>query len=134
MKFVRLASGILLASALCMGSSLAVADTAASDAAGNGAQSCPYAQFFGSHMGMQGLGQGAGAFFTDANGDGICDNIGAGIGAFFRGGKGMGIAKTGTPQGFVDANGDGVCDNMGQGLHAGQQYRGGQGKGKGAAQ
>ena len=42
-------------------------------------------------------GQGGGAGgdrYADANGDGICDNIG-------------------TCPGFVDADGDGVCDNLG---------------------
>ena len=41
-----------------------------------------------------GQGSGAGgAQYVDANGDGMCDNIG-------------------TRPGFVDADGDGVCDNL----------------------
>ena len=68
--------------------------------------------------------------YVDANGDGICDNIGARIG---RRGKGYAAGKQGKGKGFrrglrdgkgsinragvakpnyVDANGDGICDNF----------------------
>ena len=56
--------------------------------------------------------------FVDADGDGVCDNLGTGRG---QGGQG---------QNFVDADGDGVCDRygMGQGRRGagnGQGFRGG---------
>jgi hypothetical protein len=68
--------------------------------------------------------------YVDANGDGICDNIGARIG---RRGKGYGAGSQARGKGFrrglrdgkgpinragaakpnyVDANGDGICDNF----------------------
>ena len=74
--------------------------------------------------------------YVDANGDGICDNIGARIG---RRGKGYGAGNQGRGKGFcrgkgfrrglrdgkgpinragvakpnyMDANGDGICDNF----------------------
>ena len=57
--------------------------------------------------------------YTDANGDGVCDNCGTGLGH-----HGNGVN-------YVDANGDGVCDNYGTGAqtqnghHDGQGYHGG---------
>ena len=53
-------------------------------------------------------GPGCGRWFTDADGDGICDNAGAMCA-------------------FVDADGDGVCDNLGsgQGRGSGYGFRGG---------
>jgi len=64
--------------------------------------------------------------FVDADGDGVCDNAGAGArpqdgtgnsyGAGARGtvqaGNGRGNGTPGSA--FVDADGDGACDNMGQ--------------------
>ncbi len=44
-----------------------------------------------------GCGKGNGAF-VDANGDGLCDNVGSGCGNGYY---------------FVDADGDGICDNYG---------------------
>lgn len=41
--------------------------------------------------------------YVDADGDGVCDNVGRGIGACL---------------GYVDADGDGVCDNVGAGTNA----------------
>jgi len=66
--------------------------------------------------------------YVDENGDGICDNSGAGIGRRGRGagnqargrgfrrglrdGKGP-INRAGTAKpNYVDANGDGICDNF----------------------
>ena len=57
--------------------------------------------------------------YTDANGDGVCDNCGTGLGHCANGAN------------FVDANGDGVCDNYGTSAqtqnchHDGQGYHGG---------
>lgn len=45
--------------------------------------------------------------FVDADGDGICDNRGAGLGCW-----------------YVDADGDGVCDNYGPGRRAGRGCHG----------
>ena len=56
-----------------------------------------------------------GQYFVDADGDGICDNLGTGKG---QGGPGKG-------QYFVDADGDGICDNLGTG-----KGQGGPGKGE----
>ena len=65
-----------------------------------------------------------GANFVDADGDGVCDNAGAGVGAMngqrsAMHGQGMrGAAMRGTGAGngvngaFVDANGDGQCDTF----------------------
>jgi hypothetical protein len=58
-------------------------------------------------------GRGNGAGFVDEDGDGVCDNCGAGQGQ----GRGNGA-------GFVDEDGDGVCDNYGVGQQ-GQGRRGG---------
>ncbi len=53
------------------------------------------------------MGSGSGGFFIDANGDGICDNVG------FRMGSGFGGF-------FIDANGDGICDNVGSRMGSGR--------------
>ena len=45
--------------------------------------------------------------FVDADGDGICDNRGAGLDCW-----------------YVDADGDGVCDNYGPGRRAGRGCHG----------
>ena len=58
--------------------------------------------------GMFAIGAGRGANFTDADGDGICDNIGANCR-------------------FTDADGDGVCDVCGQNTAAGS-WCGGRGQ------
>lgn len=55
---------------------------------------------------------GSGGFYTDANGDDICDNYASG-----NGGGGN----------YTDANGDGICDNYASG--AGPCYGGGNGYG-----
>ena len=46
--------------------------------------------------------------YTDADGDGVCDNRGTGLGV-----------------NYVDANGDGVCDNLGTSCHNRQSWGGG---------
>ena len=73
--------------------------------------------------------------YVDANGDGICDNIGTRVAkAGHRRGKGYGAGNQARGKGFrrglrdgkgpinragaakpnyVDANGDGICDNLG---------------------
>ncbi|MCL2339459.1 MAG: hypothetical protein FWC59_00970 [Actinomycetia bacterium] len=48
--------------------------------------------------------------FVDADGDGICDNLGSGSGQNFVDANGDGICDN-----FVDADGDGICDNLGSG-------------------
>jgi|JI10StandDraft_1071094.scaffolds.fasta_scaffold615123_2 hypothetical protein len=65
-----------------------------------------------------------GANFVDADGDGVCDNAGAGVGAMNgqrsamrgQGMRGTGLQGTGVGNGtngtFVDANGDGQCDTF----------------------
>ena len=73
-----------------------------------------------------GQGGGAdGARYADANGDGICDNIGErpgfvdtdgdgacdNLGDCGRGHGGCGCGGRGAE--FVDGNGDGICDNIG---------------------
>ena len=64
---------------------------------------------------------GSGGFYTDANGDDICDNYASGNG----GGN------------YTDANGDGICDNYASGAgpcygggngYGGNGYRGGRGR------
>ena len=57
-----------------------------------------------------------GAGFADTDGDGVCDNCGAEqCGAGFTDADGDGVCdKCGTVQcqtGYVDQNGDGLCDN-----------------------
>ena len=64
--------------------------------------------------------------YTDANGDGICDNYGTGCGSFADA-DGDGIcdyhgAGCGS---FADADGDGICDNYGTGLGSHHGGRGG---------
>ena len=80
-------------------------------------------------------GQGQCTNFVDADGDGVCDNLGQnvpprdGTGSQFGAGQ-QGQAGLGTEQGsngaFVDADGDGICDNLGQNVPArdgtGSQY------------
>lgn len=74
-------------------------------------------------------GAGQCANFVDADGDGVCDNLGQnmpprdGTGSQYGAGSsqygaGQGQAAVGTGAGggssFVDADNDGVCDNLGQ--------------------
>lgn len=61
---------------------------------------------------------GQGRRYTDANGDGVCDNLTyrtqSTACARFVDSNGDGICDScGTGYGFVDANGDGICDNQG---------------------
>ena len=56
-------------------------------------------------MGVTGALVALGRGYVDADGDGVCDNAGAGCGLY-----GMG-------RGYVDADGDGVCDNAGYGAY-----------------
>ena len=58
--------------------------------------------------GPQSDGTCSGDNFVDADGDGVCDNMGSG---------------TGTGTNYADADGDGVCDNMGSGTGTGNQSR-----------
>lgn len=58
----------------------------------------------GYHHGYSHTWYGCGRYYVDANGDGICDNHGAG--GYCQSGYGCG-------QYYVDANGDGICDNCG---------------------
>jgi rubredoxin len=52
--------------------------------------------------------------FTDANGDGICDNCGNGT--KFTDANGDGICDScGSRANYADADGDGICDNRGNG-------------------
>ena len=75
------------------------------------------------------VGAGQCANFVDANGDGVCDNLGQnvpprdGTGSQYgadssQNGAGQGQTAVGTGVGgngtFVDADDDGVCDNLGQ--------------------
>ena len=60
-------------------------------------------------------GFGRSEAFVDADGDGVCDNLGTG--------QRLGDS-------FVDADGDGVCDNLGTGMGGGM--RGGAGGGRNA--
>lgn len=64
-----------------------------------------------------------GTAFVDADGDGICDNCGTY--------HWCGMAGAGFGGNFVDADGDGVCDNYGsgQGYGYGRGTRGGRGNG-----
>ena len=59
-----------------------------------------------------GTGQGLGANFVDENGDGVCDYLGAGqplgLRPMVNGSQGTRMGG----MGFVDANGDGVCDYL----------------------
>jgi hypothetical protein len=67
-------------------------------------------------------GPGQCANFVDADGDGVCDNLGQNVpprdGAGSQYGAGQGQVNAGTGLGgngtFVDDDGDGVCDNLGQ--------------------
>ena len=82
--------------------------------------------------------------YTDANGDGVCDNCGTGLGHCANGANfvdangdgvcdscGTGLGHCANGVNYVDANGDGVCDNCGTGAqmqnghHDGQGYHGG---------
>ena len=91
--------------------------------------------------------------FTDADGDGVCDNTpargawGQGRGRGMTGGQGQGRGvcpnfadadKDGVCDTFVDADGDGVCDSapancpQGRGQGRGRGMTGGRGQGRGA--
>lgn len=59
-------------------------------------------------------GPGYGRYYVDADGDGVCDNIGTGVGG-----------------NFVDADGDGICDNYQSGQCWGRGYGRGYGRGNG---
>lgn len=73
--------------------------------------------------GGPGNGGAGGGYFIDADGDGVCDNFGTQAG----GGSGNGGAGGGY---FTDADGDGVCDNFGtQGGGSGHGYGGNHGNG-----
>ena len=55
--------------------------------------------------------------YTDADGDGVCDNYGTGCGGYVDA-NGDGVCDNcGAARGwrYVDADGDGVCDNYGTG-------------------
>lgn len=78
-------------------------------------------------------GYGQGAYFTDANGDGICDYAGANC-PYYADADGDGICDNygnGYGRYFVDADGDGICDNYangacpGRGMGRGCGFRGG---------
>ena len=61
--------------------------------------------------------------FTDADGDGICDNRGTneGAGKGDRNGNGCGGGS------YIDVDGDGVCDNRGTGTGGGGHHGNGNG-------
>ena len=59
-------------------------------------------------------GPGCGRNFVDANGDGVCDNVGTGVCAYVDA-DGDGFCDT-CGIGFVDADGDGICDYIGSGV------------------
>ena len=68
--------------------------------------------------------------FADADGDGVCDNYGAG--GRFADADGDGVCDNyGAGGRFADADGDGMCDNYGAG--GGNRYgkNGGKGCGRG---
>lgn len=75
--------------------------------------------------------------FTDANGDGVCDNRGvhAACSAFSRGFAAFGECGRALGANFVDEDGDGACDNAGScdgnGQGAGQSTGYGRGHGSG---
>ena len=58
----------------------------------------------------------AGRYYTDADGDGVCDNYGF-CGKYYADADGDGVCDNygacGNGQYYVDADGDGVCDNYG---------------------
>ena len=58
------------------------------------------------------LGNGYG--FVDEDGDGICDHQGIGRGFVDEDGDGI-CDHQGTGRGFIDEDGDGICDNQGTG-------------------
>ena len=66
-------------------------------------------------------GPGSGRWFTDADGDGICDNAGAMCAFVDADGDGI-CDNAGAMCAFVDADGDGVCDNLGSGQSRGSGY------------
>ena len=68
---------------------------------------------------------GGGRYFVDANGDGVCDNC-TGCGRYFVDADGDGVCDNcaGGGRYFVDANGDGVCDNHTVGLGCGTGHGG----------
>lgn len=65
---------------------------------------------------------GAGPYYQDANGDGVCDRR-AGICRYLdEDGDGVCDYCGFSGQGYQDADGDGVCDFYGQGARAGRGY------------
>lgn len=76
-------------------------------------------------------GNGTGAAFVDADGDGVCDNAGTGMGHAwgFVDENGDGVNDN-----FVDADGDGICDNEGQNLGYGRSAKTAAGQGSGTMQ
>ena len=71
-------------------------------------------------------------FYTDADGDGICDDYASGIcGRYYTDADGDGIcdnyASGVCGRYYTDADGDGICDNYASGVCA----RGGAGRGNG---
>lgn len=81
-------------------------------------------------------GPGSGRYYVDADGDGICDNVGNGCVYVDADGDGIcdvcGAVHAQVDGGnFVDADGDGICDNYvsGQGIGYGRGCHGGRGNG-----
>jgi hypothetical protein len=84
--------------------------------------------------------------FVDADGDGVCDNLGQNVPARDgsgrqsrasqqRAGAGSGQGHNAQGSEYIDADGDGVCDNLGQNVPArdgsGRQRGGANGQGSG---
>lgn len=79
---------------------------------------------------------GCGRYFTDADGDGICDRAGSGSACVDADEDGLcdvcGVAHVQFCGGnFVDEDADGICDNYasGQGIGRGRGCHGGRGNG-----
>ncbi len=83
-------------------------------------------------QGPHGDGTCSGDTFVDADGDGVCDNMGTDQGqqGQARGSHGDGDGVC-TDENFVDADGDGVCDNMGTGTGQGNNHGNSQGNSQG---
>ena len=97
MKMKKLLTGILTtAIVLSIGTTSALA-------AGSGRGQC------GTKSASKNYAETACRYYTDADGDGICDNCGTAV-------TGNG---NGNRNNYVDADGDGVCDNAGSGAKHG---------------
>jgi hypothetical protein len=94
---------------VCNRMQAASSDATASGSAGTGC--CMQCQTASTDGTATGVGCGAGANFTDENGDGVCDNVGTGA-----------CESAGCC--YADANGDDVCDRAGSGAGAGMGGRG----------